>query len=324
MFRYHILALLIGTILDFFIGDPHSFWHPVKVIGNWISFLDRFFLGEDGLVLAPEEDRKKMGYFLVVLVVIPVFFVTAFLTFIFYKITPFFGVIFEAIVSCYCLAGKSLYEESKEVLLSYFDTGIEGARHALSMIVGRDTAELSLEEILKATIETIAENASDGVIAPFFYLFLFGPVGGMVYKAINTMDSMVGYHNDRYEEFGYAAANLDDYANFIPSRLTGLLVVFVSKYSPVFVSYKNAKYIFMRDRLNHKSPNSAQSEAAFAGALQLQLGGGASYFGKFVEKPTIGDADKNIEINDVRRAHELLFHMCLTCQIFLLILLLFS
>lgn len=320
MFRYHVLALLIGTILDVFIGDPHSFWHPIRVIGDWIYKLDRLFLGED-IVLTEESDRKKYGFYLVALVIVPVFLIMAALTAFFYRIGAFYGVIFEAVMSCYCLAGKSLYEESNNVLNEYFEGGIVKARTALSMIVGRDTKDLDLKEVLKATIETVAENSSDGVIAPFFYLFLFGPVGGMVYKAINTMDSMVGYHNDRYEQFGYAAARLDDIANYIPSRLTGWLAVFAAKVCPIDCDYKNAKYIFMRDRLNHKSPNSAQSEAAFAGALKIQLGGGASYFGKFVEKPTIGDADKEIEIYDVTRSHKLLFSMFAICQLFLVILL---
>lgn len=319
MFKYHILGLLLGTVFDFFIGDPRDIWHPIKVIGSWISYLDRFFLGDMPLLIE-KEDKRQMGFLLIVLVCLPVFAVTAFFNILFYSIWPFLGIIFEAIVTCYCLAYRSLITESRAVVEAYLQGGLESARRALSMIVGRDTAALSKEEVIKATVETVAENASDGVFAPLFYLFLFGPVGGMIYKAINTMDSMVGYHNDRYEDFGYYPARLDDIANFIPSRLTGLLTILTCKLGPGPYSYKNASYIFLRDRHNHKSPNSAQSEAAFAGALELQLGGGAYYFGQWVDKPTIGDEDRKIELGDVNRAHILLTHMFWLCQIVLIIL----
>ena len=319
MFKYHILALFLGTGFDFFIGDPHGLWHPIRLIGSWIGRLDKFLLGDE-IVLVERSDRRDLGFFLVVMVLLPVFAITAFFTIVFYQIGPFLGVLFEAIASCYCLAFRSLITESGAVVDSLVKDGIGSARGALSMIVGRDTAELSEEEVLKATVETVAENSSDGVFAPLFYLFLFGPVGGFVYKAINTMDSMVGYHNDRYEDFGYYAAKLDDIANYLPARLSGLLAIFTCKIGPGPYSYKNARYIFMRDRYNHKSPNSAQCEAAFAGALNLQLGGGAYYFGLWVDKPTIGDEDKAIEIRDVNRAHILLTHMFWLCQIILLLL----
>ena len=323
MFRYHILALLIGTILDFFIGDPHDWFHPIKVIGKWISTLEIVLLGNE-IVLVEKEERKKRGVYLVLLVVAPTLLITLLIMYVCYSVSITLGVIVEAILSCYCLAHKSLYLESKAVVDAYCEGGLDKARYALSMIVGRDTKELDVTEIMKATIETIAENSSDGIIAPLFYLLIGGPVLGLSYKAINTMDSMVGYHNERYEDFGCPAAKLDDVANYIPSRLTGWLTVFTAKVFPGDFDGKNAKYIFMRDRLNHKSPNSAQSEAAFAGALGVQLGGGASYFGTFVEKPTIGDADKEIEISDVSRAHTLMRDMVFVCQLFLVLILILN
>ena len=241
-----------------------------------------------------------------------------------YEASATAGVIWEAVLSFYFLAAKSLYTESDKVLKAYNSEGIVAARKALSMIVGRDTDKLTINEIYKATIETIAENASDGVFAPLFYMILFGPVGGAIYKSINTMDSMVGYHNDRYEDFGFCAAKLDDIANFIPSRLTGLFTVMVSFIFRRTYDYKSSWRIFKRDRLNHKSPNSAQSEAAFAGALNLQLGGGAYYFGSFVAKPTIGDAGQIIEERDVKRAQKLLINMVLVSQVLLCMVVIFT
>lgn len=323
MFRYHILALLIGTILDFIIGDPQNWYHPIRIVGNWIGFLDRHFLG-DKVVVAPIEKRKRLGIYLVILVIMPALIIMTVLTGICYFVSPVLGIAFEAVVSCYCLAGNSLYKESKAVVDAYLNQGIDDARYALSMIVGRDTKNLSLQEVLKATIETIAENSSDGVIAPLFYLAIGGPVFGVLYKTINTMDSMVGYHNERYEDFGCPAAKLDDVMNYIPSRLTGYLVILVSLLSFSDFNYKNSLCIFKRDRYNHKSPNSAQSEAAFAGALGVQLGGGASYFGKYMEKPTIGDELKSIEISDVKRAHHLLLNMVLICQFVIVVVAIFA
>ena len=317
MFMYHILALLAGTILDFFIGDPHGIWHPIVTIGKWIGRLDKILLGDKDL---PVLSQKKRGYILVAAVILPVVIITAIIVWIAYKVNLYLGMTVEAILSCYCLAARSLITESKKVTDDYESKGIDEARKSLSMIVGRDTENLSIEKIIKAAVETVAENSSDGVIAPLIYLTIGGPVLGLTYKAINTMDSMVGYHNNRYEYFGTAAAHLDDAANYIPSRLTGLLAIAVSFKSLGF-DRENARKIFRRDRYNHKSPNSAQSEAAFAGALGLQLGGPNYYFGKLVEKPTIGDALKEPEISDVERSHGLLRMMVYMCQIILVIIL---
>jgi adenosylcobinamide-phosphate synthase len=182
---------------------------------------------------------------------------------------------------------------------------LEKSRHAVSMIVGRDTQNLSREGVTKAAVETVAENASDGVIAPLFYMMIGGPVLGFVYKGVNTMDSMVGYKNDRYRFFGTCAAKLDDVVNYLPARLAGLIMN-LSAFAGGF-NGKNAFRIFRRDRYNHASPNSAQTESVMAGALEIQLAGNAYYFGKLYEKPTIGDPLREVEIQDIPRANKLLY-----------------
>lgn len=207
---------------------------------------------------------------------------------------------------CYqILAARSLQKESNLVYLALKNEGIEAARKAVSMIVGRDTENLDTEGVTKAAVETVAENTSDGVIAPLCYMFLGGAVLGFTYKAINTMDSMVGYKNETYQFFGTAAAKLDDIVNYIPARISAVLMI-VAVYV-LGMNGKNAWKIFCRDRYNHKSPNSAQTESVMAGALGVQLAGDAWYFGKLYKKPTIGDSIRKIEIEDIRRSHRLMY-----------------
>lgn len=203
------------------------------------------------------------------------------------------------------LAACSLRRESMKVCKALEAGDVEQARTAVSMIVGRDTASLTEEGIAKAAVETVAENTSDGVIAPLFYMFLFGPVGAWVYKAINTMDSMLGYKNDKYRYFGTCAARVDDVVNFIPARLSAWLMVGAA--GILGMDMAGAARIHLRDRRNHASPNSAQTESACAGALGLQLAGNAYYFGKLYEKPTIGDVKRQIEPKDIRRANRLMY-----------------
>lgn len=207
---------------------------------------------------------------------------------------------------CYQIfATKSLKVESDRVYIALKDRGLEAGRKAVSMIVGRDTQNLTEEGVTKAAVETVAENTSDGVIAPLFYMLIGGAVLGFAYKAINTMDSMVGYKNDRYQWFGTAAAKLDDVVNFIPARVSAVLMIAASYLTGM--DGKNAARIFRRDRFNHKSPNSAQTEAVMAGALDVQLAGDAWYFGKLHKKPTIGDPVREMELLDIRRSHKLLY-----------------
>ena len=207
---------------------------------------------------------------------------------------------------CYqILATKSLKVESDRVYIALKNKGLEAGRKAVSMIVGRDTQNLTEEGVTKAAVETVAENTSDGVIAPLFYMLIGGAVLGFTYKAINTMDSMVGYKNDKYQWFGTAAAKLDDVVNFIPARVSAVLMIQVAYL--IGMDGKNAARIFRRDRFNHKSPNSAQTEAVMAGALDVQLAGDAWYFGKLHKKPTIGDPVREMELLDIRRSHKLLY-----------------
>jgi len=301
--KYHALALLAGYVLDLIIGDPHYLPHPIRLIGKWISIIENKIY----------RDKKSYGLLLVISVLIPVILFTSFICYIAYKISPITGTVIESILSFYCLATRSLFVESKAVMDSMQKDGIEVARKSLSMIVGRDTDKLSEKEIIKATVETVAENTSDGIVAPLIYLCLGGPVLGLTYKACNTMDSMVGYKNDRYNNFGFCAARLDDFMNFIPSRICAILIIIVSFFLPGF-SGRNSMKIWLRDRRNHKSPNSAQSESAYAGALGLKLAGGAFYFGKWVEKPYIGDEINIISREDVKRSHILLYGTSILCE----------
>lgn len=224
-----------------------------------------------------------------------------------YKINKFLGIAIEAILTCYILATKSLNDESMKVYKALKTGSIEDSRKAVSMIVGRDTNNLDAAGVAKAAVETVAENTSDGVIAPLIYTCIGGPVLGMLYKAINTMDSMVGYHNDRYENFGFFAAKADDVVNFIPARLSALLMILATVIAGNDFSTKRAFRIFRRDRYNHKSPNSAQTESVCAGALGVRLAGDASYFGKVVKKPYIGNDYRQIEAEDIKRINRLMY-----------------
>ena len=207
---------------------------------------------------------------------------------------------------CYqILAVKSLKTESDKVYRALKEEGIEAGRNAVSMIVGRDTDSLDEVGVTKAAVETVAENTSDGVIAPLFYMMIGGAVLGFAYKAINTMDSMIGYKNEKYQYFGTAAARLDDAANYIPARLSAWLMIGAA--GILGLDWRNAIRIYQRDRHNHKSPNAAQTESVMAGALDIRLAGNAWYFGKLYEKPSIGDAIRAVEPEDIRRSHKLLY-----------------
>ena len=221
-------------------------------------------------------------------------------------IHPYLRFVLMCVLDGWILAARSLKTESMKVYRRLKEKDLNGARYAVSMIVGRDTERLTAEGVTRAAVETVAENASDGVIAPLLFLLFFGPVGGFFYKAVNTMDSMVGYKNEKYLYFGRAAAKLDDLVNYIPARLTGLAFAAAACLIPG-MSGKNAFKIWRRDRRNHKSPNSAQSESACAGALGVQLAGDAWYFGELYHKPTIGDALRPIEPEDIPRANRLMY-----------------
>ena len=297
-----LYAILVGFIMDLIIGDPHWMYHPVRVIGKFITFL------EDMLRKTfpkTKDGERKSGFVLVVLVCgISVFTVWGLVKLAYY-LNFWCGFLLEVIMCYQLFAVRSLKDESMKVYKELAKQDLEASRKAVSMIVGRDTENLTIEGVTKATVETIAENTSDGTLAPMFYMFIGGPVLGWFYKAVNTMDSMVGYKNEKYLNFGRYAAKFDDVMNFIPARLCGWLMILASMF--LKMDWKNAKKIFVRDRFNHASPNSAQTEAVMAGALRIQLAGDAWYFGKRYEKPIIGDALRPVEIEDIPRANRLLY-----------------
>ncbi|MCI8982840.1 MAG: cobalamin biosynthesis protein CobD [Hungatella sp.] len=300
--RRRALVLAAGFFLDMVLGDPHSFPHPVRWLGTFISRREKSLRGRypktkskelaAGVILAAETLAVTLAGALGVLKLAG-------------SVSGSLGLMLETVMCYQMLAARSLVDESMKVYeaLAAGDTG--KAKEALSMIVGRDVENLSEEGIIKAAVETVAENASDGVIAPLFYMALGGAPLMFLYKAVNTMDSMVGYQNETYLYFGRAAAKLDDLANLIPSRIAGLLMVVCAK--GVGLDSKGAWRIFRRDRYAHKSPNSAQTEAACAGALGVELAGNASYFGKICRKPTIGDRIRPVENQDIPRANRLMY-----------------
>lgn len=270
MVGYHLAAILAGYLLDLCLGDPHSMPHPVRAIGNLIVWLEKY-LRPAGKKHATERGERRAGVLFVCLVLLVTGSVAGGILWISRLGGIWIQTVVEAVMTYYLLAARSLRDESMAVCRKLEAGEIEEARYAVSMIVGRDTKPLSEAGIARAAVETVAENASDGVIAPLFYLAIGGPLLGWLYKAVNTMDSMVGYKNDRYLHFGRAAAKLDDLVNLIPSRLAALLLI-VSAYLLRYDG-KNAYRIWRRDRRNHKSPNSAQTESACAGALGLRLAG---------------------------------------------------
>ncbi|MCR4866002.1 MAG: adenosylcobinamide-phosphate synthase CbiB [Lachnospiraceae bacterium] len=305
----HLIALAIGYLLDLLIGDPNWMWHPVILIGRIISWFEKKLLN---ITSDKRDDRKefKNGMFTCFLVCIITVMLTSTVLITAYVINIYLGTAIEAILTCFILAAKSLNNESMKVYHDLVENDDKKARYDLSMIVGRDTDRLDRNAIVRATVETVAENTSDGVIAPLLYTAIAGPVLGMLYKAINTMDSMIGYDNERYRYYGRAAAKLDDIVNFIPSRISAVLMIaacmVLSLFDGVYDPGASIR-IWRRDRLNHKSPNSAQTESACAGALRIKLGGDSYYGGVRVSKPYIGDNNKNIENEDIKRANRLMF-----------------
>lgn len=232
-----------------------------------------------------------------------------------YSINLYAGIIAEAVMTWQILATKCLRVESMRVYDALRTDGVDAGRRAVSMIVGRDTSVLDAAGVTRAAVETIAENTSDGVIAPMLYTAIGGPVLGFVYKAVNTMDSMLGYKNDKYMYFGRFAARLDDVVNFIPARISAYLMIAAAFIGGRQFDGKNAYSIFKRDRFNHASPNSAQTESVCAGALRVQLAGDAVYFGKLVKKKYIGDGLREIEYEDIKRANRLMYITAFLCEL---------
>lgn len=296
----NILIMILGYIMDLVFGDPYWFPHPVRFIGKLISKTEKF-------IRKHAKSEKSLKYWGILMWLVPVF-TTALVTALIVKIVSFNKYV-EIFVSAFIiyttLSTKCLKDEATKIY-NVLETGdIKKSRVQLSYIVGRDTANLSQSEIIRATVETVAENTVDGTLSPMFYGFLFGPVGAMTYKAINTLDSMVGYKNDKYLNLGCVSAKLDDVANFIPARLTAIFMplgAFLCGMNGI-----NSFKIAIRDRKNHKSPNCAFAEGAAAGAIGVQLGGTNIYFGQEVYKPTIGDKKRELENYDIVRMNKLMY-----------------
>lgn len=294
-----VLPILAGFLLDCILGDPYSLPHPIRLIGRLISALEKWVrnafanhLTAGGTILALIVLMTSAGIPLAVL-------------FLCYRVNIWLGAAAESILCYYMLAARCLRSESMKVYRAISENDTEKARTAVSMIVGRDTKPLDRNGIIRAAVETVAENTSDGVTAPMLYMGLGGAVLGFFYKAANTMDSMIGYTSEKYLHIGKFAAKLDDVLNYIPSRLTALLMILSA--GILRLDMKNAWRIWRRDRRNHASPNSAQTEAVCAGALDVRLAGDAYYFGELHKKPFIGDNIREIENEDIRRANRLMY-----------------
>ena len=290
------IALILGFSLDWVLGDPHGWPHIVILYGKLISFLEK--------ELYDRLDKFIGGAVLWVCVVLVAGLSSWLVLIAAWKIHPVVYVIIGTLLSWQCLAAKSLVVESKRVYTELTENGLNAGRRAVSWIVGRDTDVLDRPGVIRAAVETVAENTSDGEIAPMFYMMLFGPVGGCIYKAVNTMDSMIGYRNERYERFGTFAARMDDVFNFIPARLSALLMILGADLGGF--DGKNAMRIWKRDRRKHASPNSAQTESVMAGVLGVRLAGDAVYGGVVHKKEYIGDDTRPIEADDILRSHKIL------------------
>lgn len=315
---YHIFAFIAGFVLDLLIGDPHFIPHPVRLIGSLISFCDKRLNCDAGYNISEKKlnlIKYKRGMLLAFTVIFATFAILVIIIVAAYSINLYAGVIAEAVMTWQILATKCLRVESMRVYDALRTDGVDAGRRAVSMIVGRDTSVLDAAGVTRAAVETIAENTSDGVIAPMLYTAIGGPVLGFVYKAVNTMDSMLGYKNDKYMYFGRFAARLDDVVNFIPARISAYLMIAAAFIGGRQFDGRNAYRIFKRDRFNHASPNSAQTESVCAGALRVQLAGDAVYFGKLVKKKYIGDGLREIEYEDIKRANRLMYITAFLCEL---------
>ena len=284
-------AILIGWVLDLIFGDPQRLPHPVVGFGKMISW------GEHRLNKGAH--RKLKGAFLAITLILLVFLATFLLRYLFSKLPSPFGegmgvrLLFDILIVFYCLAGTTLIREVRNVFLAV-DRSLEEGRAQVARIVGRDTSALSAQEVRTAALETLAENLSDGVIAPLFWLALLGTPGMLTYKMVNTLDSMIGYRTERYRAFGCWAARIDDVANYIPARLTALLMI---------IGRKRTLFSFVRRYgKNHASPNSGYPEAALAGILNCRFGGPHYYFGQLFDKPYIGENDRELTTDDMKKA----------------------
>ena len=296
-----VIKIWIAYVLDLIFGDPQNIIHPVQVIGKMIN------IGEKSLLGKKYKSDRKYKFFAGMILNITVISLTYGITYLIRRISE--NSIIFTVAEIYLMytifSINSLAREGNRVYNILKEGNIERARKDLSYLVSRDTETMDEKMIIRSTMETISENTVDGIFAPMLYMFLGGLPLSMTYKAINTFDSMVGYKNEKYIDFGKFSAKLDDVANFIPARITGILIVIASMI--LGYDYKNSLKIFIRDRKNHSSPNSGHAEAGVAGALGVQFGGRVSYFGKEVDKPVIGDKIKNFELEDIKKNIKIMY-----------------
>lgn len=292
-----ILALMIGFVLDLLLGDPEWLYHPVCIIGKYISFMEKKLRKRGG-------NLRKSAVFLTASTVLLTMAVVAVLMWLLSLIGRIPLLIGMSLLNWMGIAVTCMAKEARGVAKA-LDKGVDAGRTQVARIVGRDTQSLNEEEIIKATIETVAENTTDGVISPLFYAAIGGPVLLWGFKAASTLDSMVGYLDEKYRDIGWSSAKLDDVLNYLPARITALLMCLAAFFTGM--DGKNAWRIVQRDHANHKSPNCAWSESAAAGAMHIQLGGTHDYFGKPIEKPTIGDADRPAQREDIGKVNKLLY-----------------
>lgn len=300
--KWSLTALVIGFIIDFFVGDPHGFPHPIVLIGKLISALDR---GLRRLFPATPKGERAAGAVLWILTVSLSTAVPGLILFLCHQMSPWLRLTVESIMCWQILAARALEKESMLVYKALESGDITASRRAVSMIVGRDTAALDDAAVTRAAVETVAENTSDGVVAPLIFLAIGGAPLGFFYKAVNTMDSMLGYTEPPYKDIGLVPAKADDVVNYIPARLSALLMLAAGFLLGLDV--KNGWRIYRRDRRNHASPNSAQTEAMCAGLLGLRLAGDAWYHGVLHRKPFIGDPVREIQHGDIPRTCRLMY-----------------
>jgi len=303
MFKYHIFALLLGTILEIFLGRLYSCWNPFDSIRNWVKFLDRALLGDELILLEPSK-QKSFGIWLLVLTLLPVFVVVTFFTLLCYEISPVIGIIFEAIATYLCLDANYTYYTAKGIMAAFYGDGVEAMRNETQVFTKVDTDDMDEEQLTQLTITKVANEAGDSSVSAIVAMFLFGPVGGFCYRTLDLIDEIVGHKDSRYEHFGYYPAKLNRFIDYIPGGFSGWLAVVCARHTFGDFNGRNARYIHLRDK------NKAIS--AFAGALEISLKNG-----------TVGDQDKTAKASQIRGAITLLRNMFIFCQCILLILLLF-
>lgn len=296
-----IISIWLAYGLDLLLADPYSWPHPVKMMGNYIKWL----MNKLDFQEKSKREQYMFGVFLNLSLLIIVIGLSLFISSLAYRLNDYVGWGFDIYLIYTCFSAKGLAIEANKVKDALASHGLIAGRKQVAMIVGRNTEQLTQEEIIKAVVETVAENTSDGFIAPLCFIILFGPVGGLVYKAINTLDSMIGYKQAPYTYMGCFSAKLDDLANWIPARITWLVMIIASLF--IGMDWRKAIEIGVRDSRNHASPNSGFPESVVAGALGIQLGGTHIYHGQEVYKPTIGDANRSPVLSDIQQVNKLLY-----------------